>query len=219
MSFAPRDLIKLVRYDPDCKILGHLPSVDLLVAALDHMAKLLHGEQWLLGGGVAIALNLGKFYRTHSDLDLVINCSHFSPIYERLRQNGYQLYTRKLMKHRRLGVCVHMRTQPSGILLTLRPRRLCFIKTGVANENPYLNKLDVYLFEETESEYIALDSRRRIPKRQPVRGLEYRTRSGYSLQCLNLYYVKQFSEIRGGEKHVSDVLAITKELNPAKRHP
>ncbi len=210
-------VIKFVRYDANSLVLEELSDIEPLQKAIDETSRMLHGEDWLLGGGVAVALALGGFYRRHSDLDLIIEKNSLSGVCEKMASNGYGLYTRKLMKHGRFGLCLFVRVHPRGLLVARHPRRLCFARFDGGIENAYLAKLDVYLFEETRTQYIALDRGRILEKIVPVRGCEYTTQSGYAMRCLNLYYVEKFSAGRGGARHLLDILAIREGLAAARR--
>lgn len=207
--------LRISRYDGSPKSLEPFASGAQLETALDEIARALDGESWLLGGGVAIALAVGGFYRVHSDLDIIIETTNLASVCNRLAAKGYSLYTRKLMKHRGLGVCIFVRCRPSGPLLRMRPRRLCFLSRG-ATGNPYLDRLDVYLYRETATQYVPLDHAHRLPKLAPVAGLRHRTRSGNTLTCLNLHYVQQFSAARRGPRHVVDLLALSAGLEAAR---
>src|SRR5690606_12129929 len=129
--------LRINRYDGSPKALKPFASGAQLETALDEIARALDGEPWLLGGGVAIAPAVGGFYRVHSELDITGGLTNLASVCDRLAAKGCGLYTRELMMHRGLGICVFVRCRPCGPVLRMRPRRLCFLSSGAAG-TPYL---------------------------------------------------------------------------------
>ena len=49
---------------------------------------------WALGGGLAIALTIGKFYRVNSDADILVDSKNLDRLAEQARAKGYELFLR-----------------------------------------------------------------------------------------------------------------------------
>lgn len=166
-------------------------------AALDELAGVLGNTPWVLGGGVAIALGLGSFYRGHSDLDVVVEQSNLEQLLAAIRPCGYRLYTRKTMKHKPFGCVLQVPLPTRGPLLWMRPGRLCLMRRDETG-NRYLDRLDLYVYREAGDKLIPLDGATPLDLRYPIIGATFTTRSGYSIHCLHPGYIRQFTLTRGG---------------------
>jgi len=135
------------------------------------LAKLLKGieNKVYVVGGVGIALKRGHFHRYHHDIDLCASCNDLPEIYTFFQKKGYILIRKKrLIESRYLkhSVTKVSETSPEEIMArNLNKTRLLLTnRKKLQYLGSRLDCLDLFLFEDRDSNLYLRDQRIEIPR-------------------------------------------------------
>lgn len=181
--------------------------------ALKELCGLLAPDSWALAGGLAVPIALGRFYRKHADIDIVMPLDRLSQLVCSLRAGGYALYTSWHVNHHSRGVVVECRLNSDGRLV--RPRRL-YVRRAVREPgNRLLDKIDLYPYRDLGNRLETCNSHRvlshRAMQRSPLAPFDF---PGY-VNCLHLDNVANLKSTRSGAKHKLDCAVIREGPNAA----
>lgn len=105
---------------------------------------------WMVCGGLGLALHARRFYRTHEDLDLAVKTRDLAPFVERMKEQGYLCVSRiaaiKLSPHYRVFI---LRKIEEKELEEELPKRIKLIKTEngkMLPNNALGNQIDLFPF-------------------------------------------------------------------------
>ena len=183
-------------------------------ARLDELAGTLRGLPWLLAGGLTIPLQIGGFYRTHSDIDVAFPVESFPEVATAMARAGYYLSTYFPMSffgHGRLAINVPVRED--GWLVRRRMRKLRFLDgTGRRRAPHLLQAIDALPYRIVDGNFASCDGRYRFPLVRPLAGYRMTTQSGDRIECLDLHYVTRFKRGLDGPKHALDVSVVARHF-------
>lgn len=158
--------------------------------ALDRLAALLDGLPWLVAGGLAIPLTLGRFYRWHKDIDIVLPFDRIGDMDDAMRRGGYHLTTRLRfhLGRRRLETLLPIRGR--GLVIRLRQRKLRFVPRRPRGGRLVPARIDAMPYVEREGCIQACNSRLRVPFTEPLEGHRVTLPGGRQVGCLHLHYAR-----------------------------
>lgn len=178
---------------------------DLLISdALETLGQMFHDiPGWMVAGGISIGLHAGGFYRSHHDIDILIDRRSFESIINRAAGHGYQLHQEGwrsslppiFMVHylRRLDLSV------TGMC------KLYLINPDFRKRNRFLSWLDLTIVYEGGLSEDAVDS--------PAAGsLSHKTVSGSSVRVAGLHYLRDIKQRRHKPADCRDLEVIRKLL-------
>lgn len=191
------------------------------MARLEELAEVLHGIPWMLGGGLAIPVTIGRFYRKHFDLDIVFPVEAFADVEAAMRRAAFRLWTYfPFSLFGRMRSSIHLPVRASGWLARRRMRKLKFRDASGRRQAPHLlSVIEAYPYRIENECLVTCDGRHRIPLIHPIVGHRHRTRRGHEIACFDLSYVAYFKVLKREPKHAVDldVIRATKSLTQAQQ--
>lgn len=180
--------------------------------ALDRLSRILDGLPWLVAGGLAIPLTIGRFYRAHGDIDIVCPLARLRQIDDAMRGAGYRLTTgvRYDIGRRRVETRIPLRA--GGLLIRLRKRRLRF-NSRVPQRNRLLDTITVMPYREGVDWIEACNTRRRVRREAPIEGCRVSLPGGRDVGCLNLHYARALMSFRHTLVHRMDLAVLERALD------
>jgi hypothetical protein len=142
-------------------------------ACLVELVHALAGHQWMVVAGLVEPLLRGAFSRAHSDVDIAVPLAHLDGVARAAVAVGYVMTTR-LMRSKLPhdgNLELHLRLEPGGLMLELRPRRLRLWRLdarGEFDENRFPPYVDVFPFVADDKELRILDGGWRLPLGLPI---------------------------------------------------
>jgi hypothetical protein len=196
---------QLRRDDPDS---AEDPSA--YMDRLEELAEVLHGLPWMLGGGLAIPVTLGRFYRSHYDLDIVFPVEAFPDIEAAMRRASFQLWTYfPFSLFGRVRSAIHLPVRAGGWIAQRRMRKLKFRDASGQRRRPHLLSLiECYPYRLEDNCIVTCDGRHRIPLIHPIVGHRHTTSRGHEIACFDLSYVAYFKVLKREPKHAEDLNVI-----------
>ena len=197
---------------------GHAPAEQssCYLKRLGELAAILDGVPWLLAGGLAIPMTLGRFYREHYDIDVAFPLEEFPKLDAAMRGSGYYLTTSRPMSlfgSFRFALSVPVRAD--GPFVRHRPRKLKYRDATGARRSPHLlSVIEVMPYRVIDGVWTTCDGRFRFPMVRPLAGHRATTEAGYEIACLDLHYVGEIKKRIDEPKHALDldVIAGRREL-------
>jgi hypothetical protein len=181
---------------------------------LAELARTLRGMPWLLAGGLTIPLQLGGFYRAHSDIDVAFPLEAFPDVTRAMERAGYFLSTYFPMSF--FGAWRHALSVPvrhDGWLVRRRPRKLRFLDGTGTRQSPHLlSAIDALPYRVVDGCFATCDGRYRFPLVRPMTGHRFTTTGGDEISCLDLHYVTAIKQRLDGSKHALDVSMVARHL-------
>ena len=191
---------------------GHAPAENpsAYPRRLGELAEILDGIPWLLAGGLAIPMTLGRFYREHYDIDIAFPLEEFPRVDVALRRAGYYLTTSRPMSlfgWLRCALSVPVRVD--GPFVRHRPRKLKYRDATGARRAPHLlSVIEVLPYRVVEGMWVTCDGRYRMPLVRPLAGHRTVTSAGHQIACLDLHYVGETKKRISEPKHTIDLAVI-----------
>jgi hypothetical protein len=183
---------------------------------LGELAAILEGIPWLLAGGLAIPMTLGRFYRDHSDIDVAFPIEDFPRLDAAMRGAGYYLSTSRPMSlFGALRCALSVPVSATGTFVRRRPRKLKYRDaTGARRPGHLLSVIEVMPYRVVDGVWATCDGRFRFPLARPLAGHRTRTSAGHEIACLDLHYVGEIKKRIADPKHTLDlaVIAARREL-------
>ena len=181
--------------------------------ALDTLSTIL-GEDfsWRLAGGLAIAVTIGRWYRVHRDIDILVSINDFSVLIEKARMHGYALFSRpwwvRLPLHRKIDI--YKASTPSDALNdTSQCLRLVKVDGNetIMKHIDLLHHIDIYIYCIVDGEMVFAKFPRRLPT-TCLDGRTYTTRSGRKMPVVHLKYIERVKSIGFGRVDRHDLAQI-----------
>jgi len=181
---------------------------------LHELAAVLDGVPWLLAGGLAIPVTLGRFYRDHFDIDIIFPLEAFEVVEERMRAGGFRLWTYfPYSLFGRARGALHIPVRAGGWLARRRMRKLKFRDASGRRKPPHLlSVIEALPYRIENGQYVTCDGRHRIPMAAPLRGHRYTTPAGHHIDCYHLSYVAYYKHLKTEPKHGEDLAVIDRFL-------
>jgi hypothetical protein len=204
------------RREPD---VGEAPEV--YENRLRELARILHGVPWMLGGGLAVPLTLGHFYRRHYDVDILFPWTAFPAVEAAMRCAGYDLSTHFPMSlFGAFPFAVHVPYTSEGWLSRWRTRKLKFRDASGGRFSPHLLAVvEAFPFRIEGNEYVSCDGRHRHRLVRPLLGHQHDLGDGISIQCIDLHYVDKLKGPRDIPRDRVDRALIREWLQKADDAP
>ena len=191
---------------------GQGPSEDpsLYPKRLGELAEMLAGIPWMLAGGLAIPMTLGRFYRRHYDIDVVFPVEEFSRVDLALRGSGYFLTTYRPMSiFGRMRFALSVPIRSDGFFVRHRPRKLKYRDgTGARRRPNLLAVVEALPYRIADGCFASCDGRYRFPLVRPLEGHRVETPAGHTIACLDLHYVGEIKKRTIAPKHTLDLAVI-----------
>lgn len=175
--------------------------------ALEALARALHGQPWMVVAGCAVSLTLGRFYRSHHDLDIAVPRCSLGAVAASLQAHGYVLSTRLLRTYAGFGreLEVRLRLRCSSWWLRLAPRHLRLRSgAGAASQLGGFAHIDLFLYELRERELVIAGEGLHIPRIAPL-WQAVRLPAGSEIPVEHLHYVRAVKALR---RHARDELDL-----------
>lgn len=171
---------------------------------------MLDGIPWLLAGGLAIPVTLGRFYRAHSDIDVAFPLEELPRVDVALRRAGYYLTTSRPMSFfGKLRFALSVPVRADGPFVRYRPRKLKYRDGTGARRAPHLlSVIEVLPYRVVDGVWTTCDGRYRFPVVRPLAGHRTRTPAGHEIACLDLHYVGEIKKRIPEPKHSIDLAVI-----------
>ena len=122
-----------------------------LLNGLDRVSELFENSQWEITGGVAVSLNLGRFYRTHVDVDIGVNEDCLPLVFQKAQSMGYGFFQRhRIFSYNHNGIEAYKMIHPGD--LGKRYSRLSLFKIKdekISLDYPYV---DVFPYHKDRTE-------------------------------------------------------------------
>jgi len=173
-------------------------------AALDTLSKIFEGNfPWKLSSGFAVATTIGKWYRVHRDIDVLITEDHLQAMVDTLKQHGFALFipTLRLRVTFSRKIDIFKAVTPDEVLHKKLPQ-VYFVKTDdrgfITQQSDLLHHIDTYIYKLIDGEIRS----KKFPRRTPASYLEghtYTTCSGRRIELVHLNYVAKVKSIGYGE--------------------
>jgi hypothetical protein len=197
---------------------GHGPTEDpsLYPQRLGQLAEILAGIPWMLAGGLAIPVTLGRFYRRHYDVDVVFPLSEFPRVDHAMRTAGYALTTYRPMSFfGKMRFAVSVPVKYDGLFVRRRPRKLKYRDvTGARRAPNLLSVVEALPYRIEDGCFQSCDGRYRFPLVRPLEGYRVHTPQGHAIPCLNLHYVGEIKRRIDEPKHTLDLAIISGQREP-----
>ncbi len=170
-------------------------EIDNLELNLDRLVGIVNGDfEWVLTGGLAIPTTLGKFYRTHRDIDIGLNENDLEFLVKTIRENGYDLFSRRIMvklsSKYKLDVYKSVSVEE---VLAERCKHLRAVRLNnkkIVRHISLLDYFDVYLHHYEDEKLVSNDGKIKIPILDSF-GRVYVTCSGKEIRIRSLRYIEQ----------------------------
>lgn len=192
---------------------GERPAEDqsLYLDRLGELAEILDGIPWLLAGGLAIPVTLGRFYRRHYDVDVAFPLAEFGRVDAVMREAGYFLTTcRSMSLFGALRFAVSVPVRHDGPFVRRRPRKLKYRDGTGARRHPHLlHVVEAMPYRIEDGCFASCDGRYRYPLTRPLEGYRRHTPKGHAIPCLNLHYVGEIKKTIAHPKHTQDLAVIS----------
>ena len=183
---------------------------------LNELAGILKDIPWLLAGGLAIPMTLGRFYRTHYDIDIAFPLDEFPRLDSAMRRAGYYLTTSRPMSlFGRMRFALSVPVRADGAFVRHRPRKLKYRDATGTRPRPHLlSVVEVLPYRVVDGVWTTCDGRYRLPLVRPLAGHRVSTSGGHEIACLDLHYVAEVKKGIDQPKHTQDlaVIAARREL-------
>lgn len=202
------------RARPSSEILSDLPpdGTTAWLAPLDRLAAILDGHRWLVAGGLAVPLSLGRFYRPHRDIDVVVPFAGMGGVDDAMRAAGYRLTTRVSFHLGTRRITLRLPLRGRGPLLRLRCRKLRYLpQRGVGALRP--RHLDVMPFDLVDGHIAPRNMDRRVPLTEPIEGCRIVLPSGREVTVLHLHYVRALMHRPGYASRSRDLAVMDEALD------
>jgi hypothetical protein len=184
--------------------------------ALDVVAGLLEGQRWLLAGGLAVPLTIGRFYREHRDLDIIAPIDALRDVDAAMRRGGYRLTTRVCFDLGTRRVTLLLPVRPDGLRIRLRCRKLRFVAQKDAGPlEP--SHVDVMPYRLVGGCIAPRNMRRRVPITVGLEGCRVPLPSGRVVSVLDLHYARALMLRPNTSAHRQDLEAIERALDYRSR--
>jgi hypothetical protein len=178
------------------------------LGALGELRSLLVAGTWALAGGLVVPIAVGRFYRKHNDIDIVMPMERLCDVVQAFRSAGYELYTSWHVNHRSRGLLMESRIKSDGRLVQLRPRHLYVKREARDGDGWLLEKIDLYPYRHRGKYLETCNASRMLSKCvMQRRSLEPFERTGH-VYCLHLDNVASLKATRTGAKHRLDCAVI-----------
>jgi len=184
-------------------------------AALDELSYLF-GEgdnHWILGGGMAIAIHAGTYYRTHYDLDILVEAREFCSLISSAERKGYMLCQRVFSEHFATNLTIQLvRTVDVRQARKSGYARLELIRLD-ADDSPasdFMSVIDVCVFYRNDGLITRHDGKISLPKTE-FYCLRHITKSGRIMNVVSLAYLNAVKSRRHGSIDRLD-LQVIREL-------
>ena len=183
---------------------------------LSELAAVLDGIPWLLAGGLAIPMTLGRFYRDHSDIDVAFPVEEFPRLDAAMREAGYYLSTSRPMSlFGALRCALSIPVSATGTFVRRRPRKLKYRDhTGARPAGQLLSVVEVMPYRVVDGVWTTCDGRFRVPLARPLAGYRTKTSAGHEIACLDLHYVGEVKKRIADPKHTLDLAVIAAQREP-----
>ena len=177
------------------------------------LCLILKDVPWLLAGGLAVPFTLGRFFREHNDIDVMVPFTSMPSACVQFRSAGYQLYKRVIASHNTRSVIIRY---PVRNITKIKPNLNCSM-LRIKGDGQYgiLDKIDMHPFE-TKNGVLLSDYRGPILEvNAPLHSDPIETGLDTQFQCLALSYVARLKRVRHGVKHQIDLVAIEQGVDSA----
>lgn len=176
--------------------------------ALEALHHLLAPGTWSLAGGLVVPIAVGRFYRKHSDIDIVMPWERLNDVVAAFRSHGYELYTNLSVIHRSRGILFEVKVRSESTLVRFRPRHL-YVKTRNSKPSqPLLDRIDLYPYFD-RGKYLETCNSKRVLLRRAMQhnSLQPFDRPGV-LRCLHVDNVATLKSTCSGAKHKLDCAVL-----------
>lgn len=182
--------------------------------SLHALCRILNDVPWLLAGGLAVPFILGRFFREHSDIDIMIPVESMSSAYKRFRLAGYRLFRRVIVSHQGRRLVIRY---PIASVTDIKSNLNCaMLKVEKRSAPLIMQKIDIHPYK-IESGFLVSDYRGPTLKIEAsIKSAPVHTGHETSFRCLNLSYVARLKLSRHGVKHLIDLAAIEGGVDCAK---
>ena len=177
---------------------------------LSELAGILQDIPWLLAGGLAIPMTLGRFYRKHYDIDIAFPLEEFPRLDAVMRDAGYYLTTSRPMSlFGRMRFALSIPVRADGPFVRHRPRKLKYRDATGTRPRPHLlSVVEVLPYRVVDGVWTTCDGRYRFPLVRPLAGCRVKTKAGHEIACLDLHYVGEIKKRIDHPKHTQDLAVI-----------
>lgn len=214
-TFIQLGRIKINRIQQKPKLVRPIYDSAHYISAITTLARSLGSDLWMLAGGLAIPIVLGRFYREHTDIDMVTPIDKLPSLIEKSQSKGYHLYTSYTISHNSSGLVLSIRINPCGSIIKLRKRRLSLKNPKLRNE--LLKNIDLYPFRDRGSFLETCDGKINLKELK----MHHVSLNGFGSQnhiyCLNLANIDQLKAQRTGIKHRLDRIVIQNGVHAGQK--
>ena len=197
---------------------GFKPAEDpsAYLQRLGELAGILDGIPWLLAGGLAIPMTLGRFYRAHYDIDVAFPMDELPRLDAAMQRAGYYLSTSRPMSlFGRMRFALSVPVRADGSFVRHRPRKLKYRDATGAHPSPnLLSVVEVLPYRVVDGVWTTCDGRFRVPLVRPLAGHRVTTPTGHEIACLDLHYVREAKKGIDHPKHTLDLAVIAGRREP-----
>ena len=202
-------LPKTVRVEPES---DPGPYMDALRA----LQRMLVPGTWALAGGLAVPVTMGRFYRRHGDIDIVMPLGGLADVVRAFRAGGYELYTSWAVTHHSRGLLLECRITSDGPAVRLRPRRLYVRRRVSSMDGTLLEKIDLYPYRDRCGHLETCNTHRVLATPAMQRSSLAPFSQPGQVSCLHLNNVASLKRLRTGAKHQLDCTVIRGGLDAAR---
>lgn len=120
-----------------------------MLGKLDDISSLMEDSEWEVTGGISVSLNLGRFHRTHEDIDIGVNETYLPELLQRAKERSYGFFKRyRIFSHNHKGVEAYKMIQPEDVAKRYPRLALFKIQDGkLVLDYPHI---DVFPYHKTE---------------------------------------------------------------------
>ncbi len=181
--------------------------------SLHTLCRIMDNVPWLLAGGLTVPFTLGKFFREHHDIDIMVPFTSMARVTVKFRSAGYRLFKRVIVSHNARGFVVRY---PVREIAGIKPSLNCaMLKVKGHCVHQILRKIDIHPYQITDGVLLSDYRGPALAVNRSIKGCPIETGHDTQFRCLDLPYVARLKQARHGVKHEIDLIAIEQGIGSA----